>query len=117
MFSNGRGGENPDLRQLDVRNGDTVTMSWRDVDESCKTPAGAPAITVSLAVYAAAAATFDRSVSSGGASAGAAPPELTSSSASPSRPSPASDSPTRTTRRPRTAAGPRSPDRRAIRVG
>ena len=61
-FSNGRGGHATDLRALDVRHGDTVTMSWTGFADGCTKPDGSPAIAVSLAVYETSSALFDPSV-------------------------------------------------------
>lgn len=58
-FDNGRGGEAADLRALDLRSGDTLTMTWSDFAAGCTTAAGDPAIAVTLAAYDAGAATFD----------------------------------------------------------
>jgi hypothetical protein len=58
-FSNGRGGQAGDLRALDVRHGDTVTMSWTGFADGCTKPDGSPAITVSLVVYETNSALFD----------------------------------------------------------
>jgi hypothetical protein len=61
-FSNGRGGHATDLRALDVRHGDTVTMSWTGFADGCTKPDGSPAIAVSLAVYETSSALFDPAV-------------------------------------------------------
>lgn len=61
-FDNGRGDTASTLSDLDVRHGDTVTMSWTGFAEACTTGTGAPAITVSLAAYDSRTATFDPSV-------------------------------------------------------
>jgi hypothetical protein len=61
-FSNGRGGDTADLRQLDVGDGDTLTMSWQDFHGSCKTAGGGPAVDVTMAAYDAGSATFDPSI-------------------------------------------------------
>jgi hypothetical protein len=50
---------NADLHSLDVRSGDTLTLSWTDYTAGCRTPTGAPAIAVSMVAYEAAAGTFD----------------------------------------------------------
>ena len=51
QFDNGRGDTASDLRNLPVRAGDTVTMSWDGFAANCAAPDGTPAITVGLAVY------------------------------------------------------------------
>jgi hypothetical protein len=61
-FSNGRGGEAGDLRALDVRHGDTVTMSWTGFADGCTADDGSPAIAVSLAVYETSSPVFDPGV-------------------------------------------------------
>jgi hypothetical protein len=58
-FDNGRGATETDLRRLDVRNGDTLTMSWQDYAPGCRTPGGEPAIVISMAAYDAGTGTFD----------------------------------------------------------
>jgi LPXTG-motif cell wall-anchored protein len=60
-FDNGRGAETTDLQTLDVRSGDTLTMTWSAFAPACRTEAGQPAIAVSMAAYEAGAATFDPS--------------------------------------------------------
>src|SRR5947207_1535075 len=50
-FDNGRGGTATDLRALDVRSGDTLTMSWAAFAPGCRTVAGDPAIAVSMPAY------------------------------------------------------------------
>jgi hypothetical protein len=61
-FNNGRGGQASDLRQLDVRHGDTVTMSWTGFADGCTNPDGSPAIAVNLAVYEAQGPLFDPAI-------------------------------------------------------
>ena len=61
-FDNGRGGASSDLHALDVRNGDTLTLSWIDYAAGCRTPAGDPAIAVSVVAYAAEAGAFDPTI-------------------------------------------------------
>lgn len=62
QFDNGRGGTETDLRRLDLRNDDTLTMTWQDYAPGCLTSAGVPNIVVSLAAYHADTAVFDPSV-------------------------------------------------------
>lgn len=61
-FANGRGGTAADLRELDVRRGDTVTMSWTAFAAGCLNQDGSPAIEVGLAGYDQGGAVFDASV-------------------------------------------------------
>lgn len=58
-FDNGRGGRTNDLRTLDVRHGDTVTMSWAGGAAGCVDSNGALAISVSLAPYGSPTRLFD----------------------------------------------------------
>ncbi|MGE0729484.1 MAG: hypothetical protein AB7O92_28450 [Acidimicrobiia bacterium] len=50
-FDNGRGDTASSLGGLDVRHGDTVTMSWTGFHAGCLDGSGTPAITVGLAAY------------------------------------------------------------------
>ncbi len=61
-FENGRGGRTSDLRTLDVRHGDTVTMSWAGAAPGCLAPDGSLAIAVSLAGYTNPTLLFDPSI-------------------------------------------------------
>ncbi len=62
IYDNGRGGRESDLRRLDLRNGDTLTMTWDEYAPGCTTTDGAPAIAVSMAAYDAGAGTFDPAI-------------------------------------------------------
>jgi LPXTG-motif cell wall-anchored protein len=56
-FDNGRGGVASDLRQLSIRAGDTVTMSWTGFASGCATADGS--VMVGLALYTAQSLYFD----------------------------------------------------------
>lgn len=58
-FADGRGATAATLGDLDVRHGDTVTMSWTGFAKGCTTASGDAAITVSLAAYDSPTPTFD----------------------------------------------------------
>ena len=59
-FGNGRGGQSPSLRDLTLRHGDTVTMSWTGVHEACLGDGTAPDTGLSLSVYRAEQVEFDQ---------------------------------------------------------
>ena len=61
-FDNGRGDTATALHDLDVRHGDTVTMSWTGFHSGCVAADGTPAITVGLAAYDSPTLRFDASV-------------------------------------------------------
>jgi LPXTG-motif cell wall-anchored protein len=59
VFDNGRGSSQSDLRQLDLRAGDTLTMRWSSAVDGCAAPDGQPAVAVTLASYGADGYGFD----------------------------------------------------------
>lgn len=50
-FDNGRGAQGQSFADLDVRGGDTVTLSWAGLADGCEDGDGNPLVSVSLAAY------------------------------------------------------------------
>ena len=61
-FGNGRGDTSATLKDLPLRHGDTLTMSWAGVQASCLGDGTAPAGGVSLAIYRTQRVEFDQMV-------------------------------------------------------
>jgi hypothetical protein len=51
MWSNGRGGNETDLRRLNLAGGDVLTLTWSELAPGCQNADGTPAVTISLVAY------------------------------------------------------------------